>query len=152
MILWEDRYETGIPAVDMHHRVLVRTFNEFERALETHQIEIALLKELLLFLKHYADWHFAREEEIAECYACPVAEKNRRAHEGFIHHFQERFRQLKELSGDPTTLHSFARILHQELSQWLVSHVLNVDQQIGHCVHAHRGHKDDGDPQKEGHS
>ncbi len=138
MILWEKRYETGIPAVDMHHRVLVRTFNDFEEALSSDQLDYATIKELLLFLKHYAGWHFSREEEVAECYACPVAEKNRKAHQGFIHHFQQRFEQLKTLSREPGKLRQFARVLHQELSQWLVSHVLKVDQQIGHCVQQYR--------------
>ncbi len=144
MIRWEKRYEIGHPVIDLQHRVLVRTFNEFEEKLQGGQVGFSEMKELLLFLRHYASWHFGKEEDIATCYCCPVAEKNRNAHEGFIRRFEKRFQELKALEGNQDALLSLAREVHGELSRWLISHVLNVDQKIGKCIHEARKNEKEG--------
>jgi len=84
---WNESLKTGITMVDIHHRELVQAVNDLADAIEQGQGTRAI-KQLLTFMKYYAEWHFNHEESVAEAHRCPVAEVNRRAHLQFVQMFQ----------------------------------------------------------------
>lgn len=79
MFTWNESFMVGVPSIDLQHKLLIETFNDLEMALEERK-EPAEIKKILLFLKHYSDWHFCREELCAEKLNCPVSDDNKRAH------------------------------------------------------------------------
>ncbi len=129
MFVWDDSLKTGVPAVDVQHKVIIDTFNE----LETHMaqgIKVVTVKKTLTFLKYYAEWHFEREEKCMDRYHCPYAQLNQQAHAAFLEKFTRlyaEFQQSEDAEG-------MARRIHAELSDWLVNHIKGVDAKLAPFV------------------
>lgn len=123
---WNDALNTGVPLIDIQHKELIRAFNDLADAIEQNKGASAVGK-LLAFLQYYVEWHFAREEKCADEWQCPISEINKKAHQRFIEKFGRLYSQFREsdLNDD------VARLVHRELSDWIVYHVLKVDKQIG---------------------
>ncbi len=135
MIVWSDKIATGIPQIDVQHRVLIRNFNLLEEHIEKRTLTRDELHELLLFLLRYAEWHFSREEECAEEHRCYIAELNRRQHEWYIKRFTELYEEFKKVEDwTEERLYDWATTVHRELSEWLLKHVVRTDRHIGVCV------------------
>ena len=127
---WDENIMTGVPAIDVQHKELIRAFNDFADALEKNQGATAV-KKLLIYLKFYAEWHFEREEKCADEYNCPIAQTNKQAHQKFFEIFNELHLKYRQ-SEDPEEI---AYQVHEKLTEWIVNHVMKVDKQIGVCVH-----------------
>lgn len=123
---WSDALNTGLPAIDIQHKELFAAFNDLADAIEQGKGASAI-KKLLAFLKYYAEWHFAREEKCADACKCPFADANKNAHQRFVEMFGGLHAQYRESHASEEV----ARQVHQELSDWIVNHVLKVDRQIG---------------------
>lgn len=127
---WEDALSTGDEALDNQHKYLVDTLNSLGTAInEGHGIDN--IARILGILRFYAGWHFNKEEECFETYHCPAAEKNKKAHRVFIDKF-DRFHDEYRQSGGSNEL---AFKMHQELSDWIVNHILVVDGELYPCIH-----------------
>jgi hemerythrin len=127
--VWDESLSTGVRMIDTHHKELITAINDMGEAIEQQQGTTAI-KKLLVFLKYYAEWHFEHEEQCAAKHQCPIAETNQKAHIHFIEtfgHLHDQYRQ-SEASED------VACQIYQELCDWLVSHILKIDTQIGHCI------------------
>lgn len=127
MFTWNESFMVGEPAIDLQHKLLIETFNELESAIEDHKAH-AEIKKILIFLKHYADWHFCREELCAEQLNCPVSEDNKRAHKKFSEVFNGLYNEYLVSPSE-----AVAHRTHNELSNWIIGHVLKIDAQIGIC-------------------
>jgi hemerythrin len=128
-IVWDDSFNTGEPSVDLQHRYLIKTINELAEAIETGRGKEAI-NEILVVTQFYAEWHFQHEEGCMERYKCPMAAANKHAHAVFIENFK-RFRADFEKSGATDDL---AARMYAELSDWLVNHILKVDQALAAVV------------------
>lgn len=128
---WSKALETGVPSIDNQHRELIYAFNDLSEAIESGTGATAI-KKLLTFLKYYAEWHFDSEEKCAARHQCPIAATNQAAHKKFLQILTDLQIEYRH-SADGDTV---ARKAHQELSQWLMGHILKIDTQIGHCINA----------------
>lgn len=126
---WDDSLSTGVRMIDVQHKELIVAVNDLGEAIDQGQGTTAI-KKILIFLKYYAEWHFQHEEQCARQHECPIAEVNQKAHETFV----ERFGQLHEQHRQSDDSEAVARKIYDELSSWLVSHILKIDTQIGACV------------------
>lgn len=127
--VWDDALSTGVRMIDAHHKELISAVNDLGEAIDRQQGATAI-KKLLVFLKYYAEWHFEHEESCAAKHRCAIAETNQKAHAQFIAtfgHLHDQYRQ-SEASED------IAQQIYQQLSDWLVSHILQIDTKIGHCI------------------
>lgn len=129
---WDDALSTGDETLDNQHKYLVETLNSLGEAInEGHGVD--MIARILGRLRFYAGWHFGREEECFETYHCPAAEKNKKAHEGFITKFDNIHETFREAGGSV----ELALTIHQEISDWIVNHIMTVDGELYPCIHLH---------------
>lgn len=126
---WSSDLETGVVMIDTHHKELIAAINDLGDAIENNRGGTAI-KKLLTFMKFYAEWHFGHEESCAAKHNCPMAEVNKNAHTKFIEIFSDLQSQYRESEASEAV----ARQAYDVLSEWLVSHILKIDTQIGHCI------------------
>ena len=133
MLPWNERFATGLPAIDSQHRMLINNINHLEGMLTStnpNREECEFLVHLVQFLENYAETHFRVEEQCMERYRCPAHQKNREAHEQFRHFFHQ-FKQRCQTEGFRVDL---LKSLHTAISQWIQNHILEVDIQLRHCA------------------
>lgn len=128
---WNESLSTGVPSIDAQHKELIATFNDLSASIEQGKGGSAI-KKLLVFLKYYAEWHFDHEEKCAAKHQCAIAETNAAAHAKFIQIFTDLQTKYRESDASEEV----ARQAHAALSDWLVSHIMKIDKQIGACVRA----------------
>jgi len=126
---WSDSLSTGVPMIDTQHKELIAATNEIGEAIDRGNGANAI-KKLLVFLKFYAEWHFGNEETCAAKHSCPMAGVNQEAHKKFI----ETFGKLHDQYRQSDSSEEVARKIYDELCDWLVSHILKIDTQIGACI------------------
>jgi hemerythrin len=128
---WSDSLSTGVVMIDTHHKELIAAINDLAIAIENGQGGSAI-KKLLVFLQYYAEWHFDHEEKCAAKHHCPMADVNKQAHTKFLETVTNLNVSYRESGGSE----GIARQIHQELSDWLRSHILKIDTQLGECIRA----------------
>ncbi|NPA27175.1 MAG: hypothetical protein GXO36_06220 [Chloroflexi bacterium] len=134
--VWQDAYSTGIPEVDMQHRMLFQEVNRLADVLDAGSaISLRDLNGSLAFLRYYAEWHFGREEQLFEERADnpkhPLLCANRRAHAFFIRlatKWYRRYLDLRRQNASSVEIRKFALDLYYELVDWIENHVLQVDR------------------------
>ncbi|RIH82365.1 Bacteriohemerythrin [Calidithermus terrae] len=130
-IEWNTSYETGEPRIDEQHRNLVGYVNRLERLLEStppgSPADREEVDNLLVFLESYVNTHFAYEELCMTLRGCPVARKNKEAHDRFLALYAEFTQQHKARGGASVEM---LRELHATLKNWLVGHICNIDVQL----------------------
>ena len=127
---WDDALSTGEETLDNQHKYLVETLNSLGEAINQGQGTDALAR-ILGRLRFYAGWHFGREEECFETYQCPAAEKNKKAHAVFIEKFDKYYEKFHEAGGSK----EMALKIHEEISDWIVNHIMMVDGELYPCIH-----------------
>jgi hemerythrin len=127
--VWTEALSVGVPMIDIQHKELIVAINDLADAVDQGKGANSI-KKLLIFLKYYSEWHFEHEEKCALTHQCAIASTNQQAHQKFLQivtDLQEKYR----LSEDKE---SVAIRAYRELSDWLVSHIMKIDTQIGACV------------------
>ena len=92
---------------------------------------------ILDFLESYVVEHFSYEEACMEKYQCPIAGKNKKAHEYFVNNFMS----LKSRFNQEGPSSELALVMQRELSEWLVKHIKGIDTELDHCLPAHAKRK-----------
>jgi hemerythrin len=126
---WNESLSTGVRMIDTQHKELIVAINDLAEAIENGQGGVAI-KKLLVFLKYYAEWHFDHEQQCAAKHQCPMAAVNEQAHAKFIDMVNTFHIQYRESDANE----DIAKQIHQQLADWLVSHILRIDTQIGQCI------------------
>lgn len=126
---WKEEYATGVDRIDEQHKMIFKMAEDFRAALDEGG-GMSVYSTLLDALNLYCDGHFGFEEECMHKYECPVAQKNKKAHTGFLDTlsgFQQRFKSNGYDSGD-------ARKLVDTIDLWLADHICNIDVHLKNCV------------------
>lgn len=130
-IEWSTSYETGEPRIDEQHRNLVGYVNRLERLLEStppgSPADREEVDNLLVFLESYVNTHFAYEELCMTLRGCPIARKNKEAHDRFLALYDDFTQQHRARGGASIEM---LRELHETLKNWLVGHICNIDVQL----------------------
>ncbi|MBD2460231.1 hemerythrin family protein [Oscillatoria sp. FACHB-1407] len=126
---WDESLSTGVPMIDTHHKELIAAVNDLAEAIEQGK-GATYIKKLLIFLKYYAEWHFGHEEQCAAKHKCAIAETNQNAHTQFIQTFGNLHDEYRQSDANE----AIAQRIYDELSDWLVKHILQIDTQIGVCI------------------
>lgn len=130
LVVWSEKLSVGVKAIDDQHTVLFNTINELHAAMLKGQAR-TIIGELLCRLLLYTRNHFAAEEEMMAAANYPGLSQHKILHrdltkqvEGYIARFEK---------GDITLSHDLAAFL----SDWLKSHIQNVDQSYGPHLNKH---------------
>lgn len=129
-LVWKDEMTTGVVELDAQHKYLIDFFNDLGYSIQKRYDPEDITK-VLKVMKYYVEWHFQKEEECMLRYRCPVAADNQKAHMVFIRKFRD-FQKEYEVSGGSIEL---AIRIYEELSDWIVNHIMVVDTKLAPCVH-----------------
>ncbi|MCX7740121.1 MAG: hemerythrin family protein [Meiothermus sp.] len=125
-IEWSERYAVGEARVDRQHQKLFEYINRLERLVEEAQsqpLDQEEVENVFAFLEAYVHTHFAYEELCMALRGCPVAQRNKEAHERFLDFWTDFSRKHSPKTVDPQALER----LHTALSGWLTQHICKVD-------------------------
>lgn len=60
-IVWNAIYETGIPRIDLEHKIFLELFNSYRVAILKNK-DVAYLNKIINIIEKYAEFHFTSEE------------------------------------------------------------------------------------------
>lgn len=127
---WEEKYSVGVSVIDSQHQMMFGIINELIEAIDTRTNEERLDK-IIASIVQYKDLHFQTEEKYFKEFNYPEAPAHIAEHEGF----KKKIAELKEkCSADKN---EFAFQLVDFLEDWLIDHLMNVDQKYKACFTAH---------------
>ena len=129
MIIWEERFSSGVESVDRQHRMLFEFFNDFEDCIKTGKGELYLDTSFCL-LEAYAKAHFKFEENCMQERQCPFAKQNFDAHQVFIVKIQES--KTKFSAGG--CAHEVLIEIHDFLENWITTHIIAIDVHLKNCI------------------
>lgn len=129
LIVWESKYEIGIPEIDAEHRVFVSIIQRIEAALEEGNKDyiIGLIEELL----KYAAFHFSSEENIMIREEYPDYHWHKKIHERLLIELRDKIQIIKFEYIDFSLLLKF-------LVNWFKSHTITEDKKIAEYIASHK--------------
>ena len=136
--VWDQRFVTGLDAVDTQHHRLVELVNQVGNFLLDNNGDEAALKKVFGELASYAIYHFAEEERLMAEMAVDRrhAERHANNHQDFVKQVVSMWERRAQ-SANP------AAMLHGYLASWLSVHILGEDQVMARMIAAIRA---GGDP------
>jgi hemerythrin-like metal-binding protein len=129
-LLWEEKYSVGVEEIDNQHKRMFSTINELLDTINTNSTEESL-GHIIESLVEYKKFHFATEEKYFKEFNFDGEEEHIQKHE----EFNDRLNQLKEKY--PKYTIEFAFELIDFLEDWLINHLMVVDQTYVKCFHEH---------------
>jgi len=131
MIKWNEKFATGVYILDEQHKELFRYSNDLEGILKEGDVSSEMIQAGLKFLEKYVLNHFGQEENCMHQYHCPIAGKNKVAHQKFI----KAYRLFEKRISQGEDAYRTLRHLHTFLEKWLVEHICKIDTHLKPCVY-----------------
>ncbi|MDH5367558.1 MAG: bacteriohemerythrin [Cyclobacteriaceae bacterium] len=130
---WSEEYATEVDSIDRQHKKLFQYVNNIEECIHKEIFEGTKIDEILDFLGTYTKMHFTHEEFCMVEKKCPVAEKNKKAHDSFLSFYTDLSKNYYDTSS-AREKEKLIRKLHHMAEDWLVSHICNIDTHLKSCV------------------
>jgi len=121
LIIWLDRYDTGITEVDIQHRRLAGFINTLFDAI-SHKDKNSILNQTLTDLINYTIYHFKLEEDLMQKHHYNEYDAHKWEHKLFvekINHYIEKI-QINDNK-------SLLAIINY-LKDWLLNHIMITDK------------------------
>ncbi|MCL1981641.1 MAG: hemerythrin family protein [Clostridiales bacterium] len=133
MIAFTKDLKTYVPSIDEQHKELIDLLNNVEiMGTAAHTKEET--EKALDFLGAYIERHLSHEEELMAEYGYPEYAWHVTWHEGYIGQFKSLKGEYARNGPSP----NFTHILTDFLMKWIITHIRNVDADLGQYI---RGHK-----------
>lgn len=133
-MIWSEKYNIGIPAVDSQHKRLFEIIRELKEALQAG-LKSSDVEKIIVTLDQYKTRHFQLEEKYMKECSYPGLAEQKRAHE----YFTNRFRELgKELAETGMNL-KIVQAIQGELTDWVKKHVTGLDLDFGKYYRQYSG-------------
>lgn len=124
LVTWKRIYSVGIARIDNEHKELIRIFNDLLGAMAVGK-GFTVVESIISSLMHYAETHFATEQELMESYNYPGLAKHLNEHEKFREKVQKYKNEFN--SGNlNVSIH-----LINFIKEWLVEHWEGEDNSLG---------------------
>lgn len=124
-VQWSDDFATGVDQVDQQHRRLFSILDDFEVRMNRKENANTLIS-VLHDLNNYTREHFAYEEGCMDRCICTSACVNKMAHQRFLRMVDQYLQACKTGTPDRGLFES----LHNELVDWLKSHICKIDTSL----------------------
>lgn len=124
-LTWNSSFEIGIPAIDGEHRAIVENFEKLYLLMMSGQGH-DFYAELLDFLTHYIDTHFANEEAFQKSIGYDHMDQHMKRHQ----FFREKIQSLIDEQKSPISNTDLIK-LNLFIKDWLIQHILNEDKKLG---------------------
>ena len=133
---WQKRYELGVPKLDEQHRKYFQLVDAFHGHALANPPDRDLMCNMFGRLFAHAREHFQAEEAFMEEIRYPAVERQRHieAHDAFVEQVSKLAQHLK--FGNPDDAREE---LATFLSDWLVSHILEMDVKYMHFFKSRQG-------------
>lgn len=129
---WGPQFRTGIKLIDEQHQVLFDLINRIEDHLTAGNVDEAMLRSDIEGVVSYSMYHFISEESLA--YRLN-ATTNMAFHLESHNKFRQELANLKKrVDEDQTQLIPVATSLFNFLKNWLTTHILRTDIQLGNEI------------------
>ncbi len=128
-MLWKDKYELGVPAIDVQHMELfqrVEVFMKVLRSSATWDEKVQKVNETLEFMNAYVIEHFRDEEAYQEKIGYPGREEHKKIHTDMVDYVLAVTEAYERSGYDEQLMQKFAG----KLVAWLINHVAAEDQRI----------------------
>jgi len=124
LIEWTDDMSVGLTELDNDHKLIIEAINQLDANANDATRKDAV-RQCLMRLRRYAEYHFAREEKVMAACAYPAIDVQKREHRDFVKRVQEVTRRFDAQPAES------AEIISQELlgflRDWLRHHILIED-------------------------
>jgi len=120
-IVWNDKYNIGIPEIDEQHKRIVTMINDLVNDLVPENIFDTVMK-----MSKYADDHFDLEEKLMFQCDCDQSHAHRNQHLYFR-------QKTSELAGLDYTTGKHTLDAFSYLCEWFINHIMTVDMEYRHC-------------------
>ncbi len=129
---WTKTYDTGLSEVDLQHRYLVDTINEFGSIMIQDQVAFDDIEQVFKKLADYTQYHFEEEEILMNQVGIDKRhfDDHHKKHKDFLHEVTSMYAGMSEENSDA------ARYLFDFLTRWLVYHILGADMNMARQIHA----------------
>lgn len=135
-INWKDSFKIGITEIDAQHRELFSRLDTLENALRDGKGK-EMVFSTFHFLDNYVHRHFRAEEELQALYQYP----HLNMHAGEHAAFKKRLNDLEERLTLEEPSEKLAALIQTLLTQWLITHVTNLDKELTHYMNEARTKK-----------
>jgi hemerythrin len=123
MVVWDDKYATGIQLIDNQHKELVSLTNELFRAcMDREVIQQEVFKETMKRMVDYVRFHFGAEQDLMQRVNYPDYAEHKKQHDVFVLKVIESVRGYNE--GKKMVPNQFVRTLRD----WILSHIAHYDK------------------------
>jgi hemerythrin-like metal-binding protein len=129
-LVWADEYSVGVEELDNQHKRMFVVINELLDAIDTNTTADHLGNIIDSLIK-YKIFHFSTEEKYFKEFNYEGAEDHIAKH----HEFNDKLTALKEKHPEYTV--EFAFELVDFLEDWLIEHLMVVDQKYTKCFNDH---------------
>jgi hemerythrin-like metal-binding protein len=129
-LVWEDKYSVGVAELDSQHQRMFTVINELLDAINTNTTSDHL-EHIIDSLVKYKIFHFQTEEKYFKDFNYDGAEEHIARH----HEFNDKLTALKEKHSEYTV--EFAFELVDFLEDWLINHLMTIDQKYKKCFAEH---------------
>lgn len=135
-INWKDSFKIGIAEIDAQHRELFSRLDMLENALRDGKGKDIVFS-TFHFLDNYVRRHFKAEEELQALYQYPHLLMHGAEHAAF----KKRLNDLEERLTLEEPSEKLAALIQTLLTQWLITHVTNLDKELTHYMNEARTKK-----------
>lgn len=129
-LIWDEKYSVGVEEIDNQHKHLVATINNLLDLINTNTVG-EKLDEIINALVEYKKLHFETEEKYFKEFNYEGTEEHEAKHDEFTKNFLALREQYPENSIE------FAFKLVDFLEDWLIDHLMTIDQKYVKCFHDH---------------
>lgn len=128
-MLWREKYELGVPLVDIQHKELFKRIEAFIQSLRSSaswEEKVQFVNETLAFMNGYVVEHFHDEEEYQLRIGYPNYEKHKKIHADMVNYVLQITAEYENSGYSEKLMQQFAG----KLLAWLINHVATEDQHI----------------------
>ena len=127
---WEEKYNVGVAKIDGQHQKMFMVINNLIDTIKTTPTQ-EQLSPIMTSLIEYKKFHFDTEEKYFKKFNYSKTEEHITAHR----QFNERLQVIQEKNQNDAI--SLAYELIDFLEDWLIDHLLTVDQEYKGCFLSH---------------
>jgi hemerythrin len=123
IVIWDDKYATGIQLIDSQHKELFSLTNElFHACLGRDESINDVFKEIMSRMVEYVRFHFGAEQELLQRIKYPDYQEHKKQHDALVRNILESVKEFNE--GKKLVPNQFVRTLRD----WILSHIALTDK------------------------
>jgi len=123
IVVWDEKYATGIQLIDSQHKELISLTNElFQACLDGENTVKDVFKETMGRMVDYVRFHFGAEQELLQRVKYPDYQEHKKQHDTLVMQILSTVKEYNE--GKKLAPNQFVRTLRD----WILGHIAHYDK------------------------